>query len=323
MKNLRKRNGLVVLAGGLTLLIIGPLLIPMRPLKNTFSPHELADDDSEFVEVNGLDIHVKRRGQGEPTFLLLHGFAASLYTWHAVMESLSKLGSVIAFDRPGFGLSERPLTWGGKNPYSLKSQVELVTGLLDRYGIKRAVMVGSSAGGTISLQVAQAYPERVSGLVLVDPAVYHGGGAPGWTQPLLATPQMRRLGPLATRQMVKHGRDLIKLAWHNPAELTPEIEEYYLKPFRVENWDKALWEFTLANQSTGIAKRLFEITQPTLVINGDDDRIVPVADSIRLARELPHAQLVVIPEAGHLPHEEQPQLFMDAVNNFLQSNNFE
>ena len=128
---------------------------------------------------------------------------------------------------------------------------------------------------------------------------------------------MRRLGPLVTRQMVSHGRDLIKLAWHDPNRLTPEIVEYYLKPFKVDNWDRALWEFTLANHPLGISKRLDEITQPVLVITGDDDRIVPTRDSVQLAGKLPNASLQVIQNAGHLPHEEQPEAFMEAFISFI------
>ncbi len=319
MSHCIKRTGLMVLVGGVTMLLVGPFLIPVPPLKGTLPPRDLADDDSEFVEVKGLDIHVKRRGQGEPVFVLLHGFAASLYTWHAVMEPLSQLGTVIAYDRPGFGLAEHPLTWQGQNPYSPEMQVELVIGLLDHFGIKRAILVGSSAGGSISMQVALAHPERISALVLVDPAVYHGGGAPRWLHAVLATPQMRRLGPLVTRQILSRGRDLIKLAWHNPDLLPQDMVEYYQKPFKVENWDKALWEFSLASRPSALAKRLGEITLPVLVITGDDDRIVPTRDSVQLASALPHASLQVIQNAGHLPHEEQPQAFMEALTSFIQT----
>jgi pimeloyl-ACP methyl ester carboxylesterase len=317
MKHTIKCAGLFVLAGGLTVMLVGPLLIPVPPLKGTFPPHELADDDSEFIEVNGLDIHVKKSGQGELVFVLLHGFAASLYSWHAVMEPLSRLGMVIAYDRPGFGLSEHPLTWQGQNPNSAETQVELVIGLLDYYGIKQAVLVGNSAGGTVALQAGLAHPERILALILVDPAVYHGGGAPGWLRPLMASPQMRRLGPLVTRQILTRGRDLIKLAWHNPDRLPPEMEEYYLKPFEVNNWDKALWEFTLASRPTDLHLRLSELIMPTLVITGDDDRIVPTKDSLRLASELPNASLDIIQNSGHVPHEEQPQAFMDVVIHFV------
>ena len=317
MKHPFRRGGLIVLSGGLATLLVGPFLIPVPPLKGTFPPRELADDDSEFIEINGVDIHVKKKGQGVPVFVLLHGMAASLYSWHAVMEPFSQLGTFIAFDRPGFGLSEHPLTWQGHNPYSPAAQVDLVVGLLDHFGVEQAILVGNSAGGTVSMQAALAYPERISALILVDPAVYIGSRVPHWLHSLLATPQMRHLGPLITRQILNRGQELIRLAWHDPTQLPLEMLEYYRKPFQVENWDKALWEFTLASRPTDLAERLKELILPVLVITGDDDRIVPTADSIRLAGELPNASLEVIAHAGHLPHEEKPQVFMEAVFSFL------
>jgi pimeloyl-ACP methyl ester carboxylesterase len=188
---------------------------------------------------------------------------------------------------------------------------------LDHFNVQQAILVGNSAGGTVAMQVALAYPERVSALILVDPAVYAGGGAPAWIRPLLRTPQMRHLGPLVARQIQTRGPQLVELAWHDPSRLTPQTIALYQKPLQVENWDKALWEVTLASQASGLADRLAEFTLPVLVITGDDDRIVPTADSIRLAGELPDAQLVVIPQAGHVPHEERPDLFMQAVSEFL------
>jgi pimeloyl-ACP methyl ester carboxylesterase len=317
MRHPFRHGGLFALAGGLTVMLVGPFLIPVPPLKGTFPPHELADDDSEFIEINGFDIHVKKVGQGEPVIVLLHGFAASLYSWHAVMEPLGQFGTVIGYDRPGFGLSEHPLTWHGQNPYSPEAQVELVIGILDNFGVGKAILIGNSAGGTISMQVALAHPERTSALILVDPALYHSIGVPWLMKHLLSTPQMRHLGPLITRQILKHGQELIKLAWHEPALLPPEMVEYYQKPFQVENWDKALWEFTLASHPAGLTERLGELTLPVLVITGDDDRIVPTSESIQLAGGLPNATLEVIAESGHLPHEEQPLVFMEAVKGFL------
>ena len=167
------------------------------------------------------------------------------------------------------------------------------------------------------MQTALAHPERVSALILVDPAVYNGGGAPEWTRPLLGTPQMRHLGPLVARQILERGPQLIEQAWHDPSLITTEILDLYKKPLQVENWDKALWEMTLASRASGLADKLDQFTLPALVITGDDDRIVPTEDSIRLADELPDAQAVVIPSAGHVPHEERPDLFMQAVTDFI------
>jgi pimeloyl-ACP methyl ester carboxylesterase len=237
------------------------------------------------------------------------------------MESFSQLGTVIMYDRPAFGLTERPLSWEGQNPYGSEAQVALLVGLLDHFGVQQAILVGNSAGGTVAMQTTLAHPERVAALILVDPAVYAGGGAPEWVRPLLNTPQMRRLGPLVARQIQARGPELIEIAWHDPARLPPEVLDLYKKPLQVENWDRALWEFTLASHPSGLAERLSEFTLPLLVITGDDDRIVPTADSIRLAGELPGAGLVVIPDAGHVPHEEQPEAFMLAVNDFLSTLN--
>lgn len=320
MKSKRSRTGRILLViGGILLLVLlmGPLLIPIPPLQGTTVPQALADPDSQFIEVNGVDLHVKKMGQGEPVFLLLHGFASSLYTWQAVMEPLSQLGTVIAFDRPAFGLTERPLDWEGQNPYSPEAQVELVRGLLDHFSLDQAILVGNSAGGTLAMQAALALPERVSGLILAAPAVYSGGGTPAWVRPLLETPQLRRLGPLVSRQFLARSSELIGLAWDDPTRITPEILALYQKPLKVENWDRALWEFTLASRPANLVERLDQFTLPVLVITGDNDRVVPTAESIRLSEELPNVQLVVIDNTGHVPQEEKPDLFVEAVKDFL------
>jgi pimeloyl-ACP methyl ester carboxylesterase len=134
----------------------------------------------------------------------------------------------------------------------------------------------------------------------------------------MKTPQMRHLGPLISRNLLDRGDELILEAWHDPTKVTPEILEEYRKFTAIENWDKALWEFTLASHDIKLSDRLDEITQPVLVITGDDDRIVPTQDSIRLAKELPLAQLVVIPDCGHVPQEECPKPVLDAITTFIE-----
>jgi pimeloyl-ACP methyl ester carboxylesterase len=176
---------------------VGPFLIPVPPLTGTVSERELADSDSKFVEVNGLSVHYKEQGTGESVFILLHGFGASTYSWREVMEPFSEIGRVIAYDRPAFGLTSRPMPgdWTNDNPYSPESQAAIVVGLMDALGIEQAYLVGNSAGGTVSVYTALTYPERVAGLILVDAAIYTGGGSPAWARPLLGTPQIRHLGP--------------------------------------------------------------------------------------------------------------------------------
>lgn len=306
-----------VLAVILVLLLIVPFLIPVPPLENTVPAESLADEDSKFIEVNGVNVHYKIYGKDEPVLILLHGFGASLFSWHEVTTPLAEYGTVIAYDRPAFGLTERPLEWEGENPYSQDAQVELVIGLMDALGVEKATLVGNSAGGTVSMLTALKYPERIESLILVDPAVYAGGGAPAWIRPVLGTPQMRHLGPLFARQIQAQGVEFIKTAWHDPRKISQATFDGYQKPLQVENWDKALWELTLSSRESGLAERVKEFALPILVITGDDDRIVPTEQSLRLAEELPNAALAVIPQCGHLPHEECPDEFMQAVQDFL------
>lgn len=317
-----KKNKFTRIAGSILLILlaivlIGPFLVPVPPLENTVSAESLADEDSKFIEVNGVNVHYKTYGEGEPTFILLHGFGASLFSWREVVDPIAEYGTVISYDRPAFGLTERPMEWEGESPYSQDSQVELVIGLMDSLGIEKATLVGNSAGGTISMLTALKYPERVTSLILVDPAVYAGGGAPAWIRPLLGTPQFNHIGPLFARQLQAQGTEFLKTAWHDPSNITPEIFEGYQQPLQVENWDKALWGLTVSSRESGLAESVSEFDLPILIITGDDDRIVPTEQSLRLAEELPNAELAVIPQCGHVPHEECPTVFMQAVTEFL------
>jgi hypothetical protein len=90
----------VVIGILLLVLLVGPLVVPIAPLRGTLPAEQLVDADSRFVEVHGTAIHYKMAGQGEPVLVLLHGFAANTFTWREVMPSLASAGTAIAFDRP-------------------------------------------------------------------------------------------------------------------------------------------------------------------------------------------------------------------------------
>ncbi|MBN2548001.1 MAG: alpha/beta hydrolase [Anaerolineales bacterium] len=298
------------------LVLVGPFLVPIPPLEGIQLIEQLAEADSRFINIEDLQVHYKITGRGNPPLVLLHGFGASLFSWREVMEPFGQEHRVVAFDRPAFGLTERPMEWQGDNPYSPESQARLTIGLMDQLDIEKAILVGNSAGGSIAVLTALRYPERVQALILVDPAIYTGG-SPSWFAPIAKTPQMQRIGPLIARNILGRGSTLINQAWHDPSKITAEVLEGYIKPTRVENWDRALWHLTTASQDLNLDQQLDQLKLPVLVITGDDDRIVPTEDSIRLAGELPNAELVVIPACGHVPHEECPQAFLEAVLDFL------
>lgn len=316
----RIRITVAILLALLILLLVGPLFVPIQPLEDTVPPHELAYPDSKFASLSGLSVHYQERGAGQPAFVLLHGFGSSTFTWREVLEPLGDLGYAVAFDRPAFGLTSRPLRgeWQGENPYTPEAQVELTVKLMDKLGIKEAILIGNSSGGTVAIQVALEHPERVKALILVDAAVYDLGGPPAWIKPLLGSPQMDRLGPLIMRQLGgEAGTTVLKSGWFDKEKLTEEILAGYRRPLRAENWDKALWEVTKASRPPKLAPRLDNLDVPTLVISGAEDTIVPLQLSERLASDIPGAELVVLEQCGHLPQEECPEAFMDAVSDFV------
>jgi pimeloyl-ACP methyl ester carboxylesterase len=322
VKRFWKILGIIVLAIAVILLIV-PLLYQAPPLTGTVPERELADPDSRFVEVNGVTVHYKEMGQGEPAVILLHGFGASEFSWREVMEPLSTSGRVIAYDRPAFGLTERPMegNWTGTNPYSVQGNVELLDGLMDELGVEKAILVGNSAGGEVAAAYAIEHPERVQGLVLVDPAVGKGNRGPfsQWAASLMALPQIRNLAPLLVRTIAGDmGNDTIRMAWHDPSRIDPEVYEGYRKPLRADNWDKALYEFTIARNPVSYSERLADLAMPVLVVTGDDDRIVPTEQSIQLSKEIPGAELVVLKDCGHVPQEECPDQFMTSMQAFLE-----
>lgn len=312
---------IILLGLGIVLILLAlvPLLIPVDTIGSVEDPQQLADAGSQFAEINGITVHYKKLGSGGPVTILLHGFGASVFSWREVIPALGQNGTVIAYDRPAFGLTERPMEgdWQGESPYGLDAQVKLLIGLMDYLEVDKATLVGNSAGGTIAALTALQYPQRVQALILVDAAIYAGGGSPAWLKPLFSTPQIRHIGPLIARRLMTGGDKFLQTAWHDPSKITTQIYTGYHNPLQIKNWDKALWQLTLASGDSGLVDQLDKLTLPVLVVSGDDDRIVPTEQSVRLGKEIPHASLVLFKDCGHLPQEECPQQFLQAVQPFI------
>jgi pimeloyl-ACP methyl ester carboxylesterase len=308
---------LITLAALLFILLVGPFMVPIPPLEGVDPPQELADPDSLFTPIDGIDFHYKTQGDGETALVMLHGFGSSVYSWREVTPTLAEMYTVYSYDRPAFGLTERPIEWEGDNPYTLDASVTQLDALLNTWGVDQVVLVGNSAGATVALQYTLEHPEHVKGLILVAPSFGGGGGGYsryGW---LLNTPQMQRLGPLLVREISDSGLETIDRAWHDPSKQPADTVPLYTKPLQAENWDVGLWLYSTAPAGSSLRDRLGEFSLPVLVITGDDDRLIPAENTIAAAGEIPGAELVVITNCGHVPQEECPQKFLEAVFDFL------
>ncbi|MCX6086413.1 MAG: alpha/beta hydrolase [Caldiserica bacterium] len=304
----------LVLAVLLVLLTFGPFLVPVYPYQGR-TQEELADPDSRFIAVRGLQFHYKMYGKGEPLFLLLHGFGSSTFTWDRVAPTLAGLGTVVAYDRPGFGLSQRPLRpdWPGYNPYDATEQAQLALELMHALGFEKAVLIGNSAGGGVALDMALKDPQAVQAMVLVSPAVSGGSRSNPLVDWLIHTPQVQHLGPLFVGALVPRLQSAIATAWHDPASMPSDVVPAYRKPLTASNWDAGLWYVTSAPGQLDLWGQVGSIQNPTLIVHGDDDRIIPQSDSRRLVSLNSHFTFVPLAGLGHVPQEEGPQTFLDVV----------
>lgn len=319
MSKIRFKAVLIVLAVMLLTCIIAPLLAPYSTIAGAVAPQQLADPDSQFIKVGSVSLHYKQYGDGDPVFILLHGTLANTYTWREVVAPLSKLGSVIVYDRPPFGLASRPMPgeWTDESPYSYKSQTDLLVSMMDAMEIEQAILVGNSMGGSIAAYTAQRYPERVQALILLAPGqTAHGVPAP--VGALLATPQLRRVGPYFIQSQVeKFGEDLLVQSWHDSSKIETEDRDAYRVLLQLQNWDRALWELLIAARPFEAILDFETIAMPTLLITGDDDQVIGTETNMQLADKIPNADLVVIPNCGHVPQEECPTDMMRKITRWF------
>ncbi len=276
--------------------------------------------EQRFIEVNGFKVHYRMAGSEKPLVVLLHGSFLSLRSWRMVFDELAENATVLAFDRPAFGYTSRPLPSKATGvSYTPEAQSDLIIALIKKLGFSKAVLVGNSTGGTLALLCALRYPQHVDGVVLADAMIYSGYATS--EVPAFMKPAMKAMTPLFSRLMKflitrLYDRN-IRGFWHNKERLGDDILAAFRSDLMHGNWSRAFWELFLETHHLRLESRLKTMSLPSLVITGEHDLTVKTEESIRLARELPGSELVVVPDCGHLPHEEQPEAFLVAVRKFL------
>jgi pimeloyl-ACP methyl ester carboxylesterase len=322
MKKLIKRIWLPVFL----LALFGPFLVPVTSsgtLTKEQAAAQLWDDQSQWLNAAGHDVHYITAGDpdSDRLILLMHGFGASAFSYKEVLEPLSEVGFVVAYDRAAFGFTERPTEWE-LNPYGHAAQIKVINTFIDQFGIDKEVyLVGHSAGGYLAGAYAIENQDRIDGLVLFAPAILRSGGSPSWLNWILSLPQINHIGPLLVSSIATNGLSILYTSYYNEDNVTQSTLDGYTAPLKVNGWEKAFWEFNRAPRGPNIRDSLNQITIPTLVITGDTDRIVATEDSVQVSKLIKGSQLVVIPKTGHLPNEEKPGEFAEALANFIQGIN--
>lgn len=263
----------------------------------------------EFLVIEGRFVHVERMGSGRP-LVLLHGFGGSTYSFRLVVSELAESFDVISIDLNGFGYTERP---PGTELYTPYGQAAQVVAILDALGIGRASLLGHSYGAEIALLTAATRPELVESLILVDGSAPRGG--------FMTIPEeFRGLYSLLARVfLVNEGtmRSFLKQSVRDPAIVTDELVRGYADRILIEGLDRAVEGLLAGASGDPIEIDVSIVDQPTLIVWGEHDRVVPIAVGEELAADLPNARLVRFEQSGHLPMEEEPDRFARVVTEFL------
>ena len=272
-------------------------------------------ENSSFVQVDGARVHYQEFGDtSDPTIVLIHGYTASLYVWKTVAPMLADAGfHVVALDMLGFGYSEKPKWFD----YAISSQARVVARFMNRLGIGRATIVGSSYGGAVAATLALDYPERVEKLVLVD-AVSNDNLK---SHPILKLASIPGLGEAITpflidSRMFQRHRMRGTLAPANHKLITDERVEGVLRPLTAADAHHSLLATSRNWSASRIEQDAHLIDQPTLIIWGEDDKVIPVEDGHKLHHSMLRSRLVVLKNCGHVPQEEKSGLFTELVVEF-------
>lgn len=284
-------------------------------LRATVAEARYTSPASQFVTTRaGLRVHVRDEGKPDaPVLILAHGSNASLHTWEPWVGQLKANWRIISFDFPGHGLT-------GPSPdgiYSTTSYVQVVDDLADYFKLDRFVLGGNSMGGGVAWRYGLAHPEKLAGLILVDAAGYpRDTGKPPLVFRLARTPGVGEVfSRFTTRGMIEAN---LKQVIVDDALVTDQmVTRYHDLLMREGNRQATLTRMRAGPDAPNAHQQIPTIKVPTLVIWGEADPWIPLADGQRFAREIAGAKLVTYPNIGHLPQEEVPVQSAGEVEAFL------
>lgn len=302
----------ICIAGVLAVFLVS--LIVGHPLsEEKLQSLGMIESDSRFLEVDGVRTRYVDMGDAEQVIIFIHGFSSSLYSWQACLEPISRQYRVVALDLKGFGFSGKP-----ESNYTNDEYVDFVVHFMDALGVERATLCGNSMGGGIAWRTALKYPDRVNKLILVDASGYAStrSGTP-FIMKLGRLPGMEKLFSLfTTRGRI---RSSLESAYYDDERVTEKTVDAYYYPMRTPGALYAV--FARMRHSRSEAEewqaRISEVAVPTCIVWGVNDTWIPVEDARRFHSDIENSQLVIIPDCGHLPQEEEPEKFIMHVLDFM------
>lgn len=286
---------------------------PDRPLESLVA--RWAAPPSEFVELDGQLVHLRDEGprSDRAPLLLIHGTSASLHTWEGWTRQLTRTRRVISVDLPGFGLTGP----SAANDYSTPAYVDFIHRLARHLDLPPAIVAGNSVGGEIAWLLAARHPEQVKALVLID-----AGGFDFEPEELPLGFRLARMPGVRhlTRYFLPRAAvtQSLQSVYGDPAKVSATlVDRYFELTLREGNREALIRRFEQLNLGAYLPE-LAQVHQPTLILWGGRDRLIPPRWGDAFASQLPGSRLVRFDALGHVPHEEDPAATLAALEPWLQ-----
>lgn len=313
---MKKRNLALAIGGGIGAAVAVKMLTRASTVDwESVRPDVIHSEHSRFVNVDGIRLHYQEFGDAAATpMLLIHGYTASVYVWKTVAPMLADAGfRVIAIDLVGFGFSEKPHWFD----YTIQSQAHIVGRFIQTIGVGQTIVVGSSYGGAVSLELALSSPEFVERLVLVDAVINDDP----LQHPILRLASLPGVGEALTPFLIDSKfflrvRMSNTLAPANHAMITDERIASIRRPLNAADAHHSVLATSRNWRASRIERDLDQIDHKTLIIWGDQDRVIPIRNGYKLREEILHSRMIVLRDCGHVPQEEKSELFTKMVVDF-------
>ncbi len=268
------------------------------------------NSNSDIMSVAGHKLHVRDSGsKASPTVILLHGLGSSLHTWELWAQALTPAFRVVRYDLSGSGLSEPdPLS-----DYGDTRSLDVLLALMDTLKIGKASLIGNSIGGRLAWKFAAKHPERVEKLVLISPDGYESPGFEYGKRPHV--PAIMKLMKYVLPKSIL--RTNLAPAYGDAARLSDETVTRYYDMMLAPGSRGALIARMEQTVLSPPEPFLEGIEAPTLLVWGDKDAMIPIANAAEYQKHIRNAALVTLTGLGHVPHEEAPNTSLPAVQAFL------
>jgi Predicted hydrolases or acyltransferases (alpha/beta hydrolase superfamily) len=263
-----------------------------------------------YISVQGIKTFYVERGKGK-TLLFLHGWGASSYSWRNNFLFLCQAFHAIAIDLKGFGLTEKP-----KGNYDLNEFTEHVKKFIDLLGLEKVSLVGNSMGGSIAINLAYNYDKVIDRVILINSTVIANNNSIPFLFRIIS---IKPIGELLSFFMINKRTvvNTLNQVYYNKDKINEESIDGYYKPLKLKGTRRVLLNSLRNISKFNISDYLEKLNKKFLIIWGEKDPWLPVEHAYIIHKKIKNSKLIIIPETGHVPHEEKPEIVNEAIINFM------